>query len=116
MRVGFGGLMVWSFLMASAHGAGFMVLPVLLGASGGALAGHAGHVPAAPEQMHALATPLAGLAATFVHTLGYLAVTGLIAWLVYEKLGLALLRKAWVNLHLVWAVALIATACFTLLI
>jgi len=54
--------------------------------------------------------------ATFVHTMGYLAITGLVAWVVYSKLGLALLRKAWINLHLIWAVALIISSAFTLLI
>ncbi len=54
--------------------------------------------------------------ALLVHTLGYLLVTGLIAFVVYEKLGLEVLRKTWVNLDLIWAVALIATAGFTLLI
>ena len=47
--------------------------------------------------------------ATGVHTIAYLAVTGLIAWVVYRKLGLALLRKAWFNFDLLWAVALVAT-------
>jgi hypothetical protein len=54
--------------------------------------------------------------ALLVHTLGYLLVTGLIALIVYQKLGLEILRKTWVNLDLIWAVALIATAGFTLLI
>jgi len=54
--------------------------------------------------------------ALLVHTLGYLLVTGLIAFVVYERLGLDVLRKSWVNLDLIWAVALIATAGFTLLI
>jgi hypothetical protein len=56
------------------------------------------------------------LTALLVHTLGYLLVTGAIAFVVYEKVGLEVLRKAWVNLDLIWAVALIATAGFTLLI
>jgi hypothetical protein len=105
MRVGFRDLMAWSFFMASAHGAGFMLLPVLLGAS--AASGHG---------MHAVRTPMAGLIATLAHTLSYLAVTGLVAWVVYKKLGLALLRKAWINLQLIWAAALMASAAFTLLI
>jgi hypothetical protein len=46
--------------------------------------------------------------------MGYLAVTGLIAWVVYRKLGLALLRKAWLNLDLVWAAALVITGVVTL--
>jgi hypothetical protein len=51
-----------------------------------------------------------------VHTLGYLLVTGLIALVVYEKVGLEVLRRAWVNLDLIWAMALILTAGFTLLV
>ena len=56
------------------------------------------------------------LGAVLVHTAGYLTVTGLVAWIVYQKLGLALLRKAWVNLDLIWAVALVGTALFTLVL
>ena len=55
-------------------------------------------------------------AAVLIHTAGYLTVTGLVAWIVYRKLGLALLRKAWVNLDLIWAVALVGTAVATLAI
>jgi hypothetical protein len=51
-----------------------------------------------------------------VHTLGYLAVTAAVALVVYQWLGLALLRKAWYNLDFVWAVALIATGCLALII
>ena len=109
MRVGFRDLVVWSFLMASAHGAGLMVLPVLLGSSSVQAATHIGH-------HHALAatSPLAGLVATAVHTVGYLAMTGTIAWVVYRKFGLALLRTAWFNLDVAWAVALIVTGVITI--
>ena len=113
MRVGFCDLTSWSFLMASAHGAGFMLLPVLLGSS--VEAAHSAHAGSGVT-VHALATPMAGVMATVVHAMGYLAVTGIVAWVVYTKLGLALLRKAWINLHLIWAVALIVSAAFTLLI
>lgn len=110
MRVGFAGLTAWSFLMASAHGAGLMVLPVVLGATGGASA-HAAHVP-----LEALAAaPLPGLAAVAVHTAGYLVITAAVAWLVYARLGVALLRRAWINLDGIWAVALIATGVVALL-
>jgi hypothetical protein len=54
--------------------------------------------------------------ATGVHTISYFAVTGLIAWVVYRKFGLALLRKAWFNFDLIWAAALGATGLVTLLI
>jgi hypothetical protein len=59
--------------------------------------------------------PLAAMLATSIHTVAYLAVTGLIAWVVYRKLGLALLRKVWLNFDLVWAAALVATGLVTLL-
>jgi hypothetical protein len=111
MQVGFRDLTVWSFLMASAHGAGLMVLPVLLGNStveaAEQVAGHH-HVAAGGA--------IAGMLATAVHTAAYLAVTGLVALVVYRKLGLAVLRKAWFNFNLVWGAALVATGLFTLLI
>ena len=66
--------------------------------------------------MSPAASPLAGTLATGVHTIAYLAVTGLVAWVVYRKLGLALLRKAWLNFDLLWAAALVATGLVTLLI
>jgi hypothetical protein len=53
------------------------------------------------------------LLATLVHTVGYLAVAGILAVVVYEKVGLRLLRTAWINLNLIWAAALIVTAVLT---
>jgi len=111
MRVGFRDLTSWSFLMASAHGAGLMVLPLLLGSS--TVEAHA-HM-ACHNQMSSAATPLAGMLATGIHTAGYLVVTGLVAWAFYRKLGLALLRKTWFNFNLVWGGALVVTGLFTLL-
>jgi len=110
MQVGFRDLTVWSFLMASAHGAGLMLLPVLLVSRPVEAADHiAGH-----HHTFAAASPLAALLATGVHTTAYLAVTGLIAWVVYSKLGVSVLRKAWLNLNLVWAAALVVTSLVTL--
>lgn len=111
MQVGFRDLTVWSFLMASAHGAGLMVVPVLLGSNAVEAQSRAGH-----DHISHTVTPLAGMLATSVHTAAYLAVTGLLAWVVYRKLGLAILRKAWLNFDLVWAAALVATGLVTLLI
>lgn len=112
MQVGFRDLTVWSFLVASAHGAGLMVLPVLLGSSPVEAAGRmAGHHHTAPA-----GGALFGLLATGIHTAGYLAVTGLVAWVVYRKLGLALLRKAWFNVDLVWAAALVVSGLVTLVL
>jgi hypothetical protein len=125
MQIGFRDLAIWSFLMASAHGAGFMLLPILLKMSSLHVATDFGD---SAHHLHALglagpwtvgpgfAGPGTASIALLVHTLGYLLVTGLIAFVVYEKLGLDVLRKTWVNLDLIWAVALIATAGFTLLI
>jgi len=98
MQVGFRDLTLWSFLMASAHGAGLMVLPIVM--------------PMEHEHMHMAGGT--GVAATLVHTVGYLSVTAVVALLVYRKFGLALLRKAWFNLDLVWAAAFIVTGCVAL--
>jgi hypothetical protein len=108
MQVGFRELTIWSFLMASAHGAGLMVLPVVLA------------LPSASAHHHVhngnFQDPLTGIFATLLHTLGYLTATAAIAIVVYQSLGLMLLRKLWFNLDLVWAMALIVSGCFALTI
>jgi len=112
MQVGFRDLTTWSFLMASAHGAGLMVLPVLLRSSTVEAAGQmADH-----NHMAAAASPVSAMLATLVHTGAYLTVTGIVAWLVYRKFGLALLRKTWFNFNLVWGAALVIVGVSTLLI
>ncbi len=141
MRVGMRDLTIWSLLMASAHGAGLMVLPFVMqsepavvdtlqaapavpepAAAEGSVhrhvpslpasdGGHAAHLSAAPAVSSG--NEIGGLAATLIHTLGYLLVTGLVALIVYGKLGLRLLRSAWINLDLIWAGALILTALLT---
>jgi len=120
MQIGFRDLTIWSFLMASAHGAGFMLLPVLLKLSAMQMgpSRDAVELHEAAHHMHPIdfAGPWAAPAALLIHTVGYLLVIGLVAFLVYEKLGLEVLRKAWINLDLIWAVALIVTAGLTLLI
>jgi hypothetical protein len=115
MRVGFGDLTLWSFIMASAHGAGLMLVPFFLPSPAtGESHHHDGH------QMHALAftnfsAPSLLIAAVVVHTLGYLLTTALVAIVVYEKLGVAILRRAWFNIDFVWMVALMFTGVFILL-
>ncbi|WP_018657316.1 hypothetical protein [Actinomadura flavalba] len=109
MRISLWQLTWWSFLMSSVHGAGLMLLPVL--ASGGAApAGHDHGLTAGAGS--ALS---AGIFVTGVHTLAMLAVAGVIAILVYEVVGLAILRTAWFNLDRVWAVALVGAGAATLL-
>ncbi len=111
MRLGAVGLAAWSALVASVHGAGLMVVPFLLP--------HAPAGPATPHALHAAAVlPVASeplmLAAAAAHTLGYLLVTTAAAVLVYEKLGLRLLGRAWFNLDLLWGAALVLTGLATL--
>lgn len=99
MQTGMAGLAVWSFLMASAHGAGLMLVPVLIPLC---LSG----TPA--QELTAAGSLGISLAAVAVHTVSMLAVTGVIALSVYQWLGLAFLRRGWINLDLLWTVALAA--------
>ena len=115
MRVGFGDLTLWSFIMASAHGAGLMLVPFFLPSPTEQTAHHHD-----THQMHAWAfanfsAPSLLIAAVVVHTFGYLLTTGLVAIVVYEKLGVAILRRAWFNIDLAWMLALMITGVFTLL-
>ena len=103
MRVGFRDLTLWSFLMATAHGAGLMLIPVfLLGVSGTPHASHSHHSTVALDTW---GTYVAGVG---VHTLAMLATTAAIAALVYWKLGVSILRQTWFNLDRCWAGALVA--------
>jgi hypothetical protein len=111
MRVGFNGLTLWSFLMASAHGAGLMVVPIFLGMAHSSAPAHACHA-----SMAASGTMSAALLATALHAVGYVAVTAIVSVVVFEKLGVGLLRKAWLNLDVMWAAALIGTGVLTFLI
>ena len=117
MSVGRREIAVWSFLMASAHGAGLMVVPFLMRVVRPAsIAGgdHAGHMAHSAELASVIPpAPAAGLAVALIHTAGYLLVTGLIAVVVYERLGLRLLGRAWFNVDRLWAGALIVTAVVT---
>jgi hypothetical protein len=114
MRVGAHELALWSFLMATAHGAGLMVLPFVMAPDAGGA--HAAHL--APAAGHVLQAGLLdgqarGLTASLLHTLSYLLTATAVAALVYWRFGVRLLRTAWINLDLVWAGALIVTAVVT---
>lgn len=108
MRVGFGDLTLWSFIMASAHGAGLMLVPFFLGSQAAGDAHHHGIAFAN------FGGPSLLTASVAIHTLGYLLTTALIAILVYEKFGVGLLRRAWFNIDLVWMAALMGTGAFIL--
>ena len=104
MQVGLKDLTLWSFLMASAHGAGLMVLPAVLGT---AVAAHC--------DLHTAPGLAASAWATVIHSGAYLAVSTAIAAVVFEKIGVAFLRTAWLNLDLIWAAALVMTGVVTVL-
>jgi len=149
MRVGFRELMAWSFLMATACGAGLMVVPVILrlpsepkpvvqivpatytqpkagaampfGTKDGKPPGADTHMPACHAQIAQMATqsgagPLPAAAAVILHTLAMFLVMAAIAIAVYEKAGLAILRRAWFNLDLLWAGALIGAGVLTFVV
>jgi hypothetical protein len=105
MQVGLLGLAAWSFLMATAHGAGLMLWPALMHTC---LSGGAGEMGGAGP----VAAALAGVG---IHTLAMAATTAIIAVLVYEWVVLDLLRRAWLNLDLLWMGALVATGGLLLL-
>lgn len=100
MQTGMVGLGVWSFLMATGHGAGLMLVPVIMPLCLSA--------SPAPDTLGAASLPIA-LAAVAVHTGAMLAVTAAMAGVVYEWMGLAFLRRGWINLDLIWVAALAAT-------
>jgi hypothetical protein len=102
MRVGPAGLATWSFLMSSAHGAGLMLAPVLLGLP----------VYAAYHNLGEIS--LQAAAAATLHVAAMLLVMGAVAVVVYEKVGLGILRRGWFNLDLAWSFVLIASGAVTL--
>ena len=102
MRVGPGGLAAWSFLMSSAHGAGLMLAPVLLGLP----------VYAAYHSLREIS--LQAVAAASLHVAAMLLVMGTVSVIVYEKIGVRILRRGWFNLDLGWSLVLIASGMITL--
>jgi hypothetical protein len=98
MQVSMLDLVWWSFLMATAHGAGLMIAPTLITLS---------------DTPHPDSAPLA--LAVAIHTAAMLAVMALVSWIVYKKVGLAVLRTSWVNFDLIWAVALLIVGSVALL-
>ena len=117
MRVGFRDLTAWSFLMSSAHGAGLMLLPVALHASAADAqamrGGHATHMLALADAAPGGLSAGLGLAAVGVHAATMLATMAVIALLVYRFFGVGFLRRAWINLDLLWAAALVVAGVLT---
>ena len=113
MRVTDRELTLWSFLMSTAHGAGLMIAPVLIGLQGAVDRTHVRAHDQADLGLlgGSLGTGAAGIA---LHVLAMLAVMGLVAVVVYDRLGLTVLRRAWLNTDQVWAGAFVLAAGITL--
>lgn len=115
MRVGSRDLFFWSFLMASAHGAGLMLIPVLMAQPSTAMTHSMAQMNTVnPDSV----TPAVLAAAVCVHTASMLLVAGAIAlifYATYAKTGLHFLQRAWFNFDLLWAIALLIAACAALL-
>ena len=121
MRVGFRDLTAWSFLMASAHGAGLILVPILFSLQTPGVSevealqiSHIAHteyvVVGGPS---AITTIISQFAAVSIHAVAMFTVMGIVAVVVFEKIGLAILRRAWFNLDKAWAIVLIATGVLT---
>jgi hypothetical protein len=113
MRVNRRELSWWSFLMSTAHGAGLMVAPVLIGAGAAEKAQASSDHELQHVQMAALSIPGSALA-LLLHVTAMILVMGVIAVVVYERLGVAILRQAWLNTEWLWAGAFILAGFITL--
>jgi hypothetical protein len=107
MQVHFHDLLLWSFLSATGHGAGLMLLPLLLHTPD-----HSGHLMRTGVN-HA---PVSGVTATIVHSAATLVTTGIIAILVYDWIGLNFLRRGWINTDWVWSIALMTAGLLLLIL
>jgi hypothetical protein len=105
MKVSAFDLVVWSFLMATAHGAGLMLFPVLIRMP--AMPAMAHHHHMMPPMGHGAIGVAQAAAVVILHTSAMFVVMGTIAIVVYQWLGLRILRSAWINLDAIWAGALI---------
>lgn len=104
MRTGMAGLALWSFLMATSHGAGLMLAPAVLSLCLADQAGIIGMTNSLPIS----------LAAVAVHTGAMLAVIAAIALIVFGWLGLRALRSTWINFDRLWTLALGGTGIILL--
>ena len=119
MNVGGRDLIAWSFLMATAHGAGLMLAPVVLaltdrGSSSGITGGLAGELGEHGQFLSLTDAPVWWALGLLTHTLVMLAAMLAAATVVYYRVGLAFLRRGWVNLDLLWAASLVLAGLATL--
>lgn len=105
-------LALWSFVVATAHGAGLMLVPIYLGLC------QAGAPASAADEATALAAGnmQLALAVSLVHAIAVVAAGGLLAVAVYRVLGLKFLTRAWINLDAVWAASLVVVGAFSIVL
>ena len=121
-RIGPTNLTLWSFVMATAHGAALMLVPVYLGMTSMLVSGRASASAATSDHGAMMATMMGptggGLAlaaeVASLHTGAMLAVAAAIAWVFYRFVGVSMLRQVWFNVDIVWAAALIAAGAITI--
>jgi hypothetical protein len=113
MQVGAGQLVAWSFLMATAHGAGLMLVPVLLGMPQGSAPSEHAHLSSHVMNVMQQGTAIA-LLAVGIHTLAMLCTAGAVGVSIYQWVGLAFLRRGWINLDLIWIIALLGAGAVLL--
>jgi hypothetical protein len=92
---------LWSFAVAIAHGAGFMLVPIYLGLCR-STDSDSGHEAAGALISGNLAM---AMLVSVVHGAAMIATGGILAWLVYRYLGLQFVSRSWFNLDVTWAVA-----------
>ncbi|HZP10371.1 hypothetical protein [Methyloceanibacter sp.] len=111
LRTGLFGLGVWSFVMATGHGAGAMLIPVLMPLERAAMAQGGEHA----HHMAATGSLWIATLAVIVHSLAMLITTGIVALIVYQWAGVDFLRRGWINLDLIWSAALIGIGLWLLM-
>ena len=117
MRVNARDLVAWSFLMASAHGAGLMLFPILMELPrGNGMPTMHHHMEIGAMAAHGHLVVAQAITVVLVHTGAMLIVMGTMAIAVYQWIGLQILRSAWINLETIWAIALIAAGFLSLII
>jgi hypothetical protein len=101
---------LWSFAVATAHGAGLMLVPIYLGLCRGA------DIDAGHQAASALINANLSMAilVSIVHSVAMILAGGSSAWLVYRYLGLEFVSRSWFNLDTTWAISLILVGTFSL--
>jgi hypothetical protein len=104
-------LALWSFAVAIAHGAGFMLVPIYLGLC------RAADLSRGHEAASTLINDNVGVAVlvSLVHGAAMIAAGGFLAWLVYGHLGLKFVSRSWFNLDAIWALSLMLVGAVSLL-